>query len=174
MVGAWDYEQPGAVRKVPVVIFPVAVRMDGRTPETVAANVQECIRLHAMWLAGAAEIARRNGGGGHMTVWNHRDEEGTVVDGWLSMAVSASWTRERVAGEPAVVKEPPSQRCFGLAWDLQCEWFHGRGTLRIGTRGFLADELARVERLGVTPDVLVWCAMDGGTGRGRVRMLSKE
>ena len=51
------------VRHVPTVLFPVCI------PEAVTAQsamncVMESLTMHRRYLCGAAEVARRNGGGG--------------------------------------------------------------------------------------------------------------
>ena len=155
----------------PHVLFPVFWPADS-TPPDIAAWVCHCLKMHIVHAQAVAEIARRNGGGGHLRVeltpgrWDH------AMDGsrYTGAIAEGQWTRERLelsanvsADDADALRAGPTQRCF----TAQVEIPNGTAmpdvaTARVECTGFHANALRTLEARGLDKRTAVLAAMDGG------------
>jgi hypothetical protein len=156
-------------RPEPDVLFPV-VYPAGSKPPTIAAWLFRGLERHVHYAQAVAEIARRNGGGGHMLVelkpntWEHT-HNGQRYTGAIAVA---RWNRSRLelsAGveRPDELRAGPTQKRF----TAQVLVPNGTDTPDTATalvecRTFHADALRELEAQGWTDSVGVLVAMDGG------------
>lgn len=156
------------VRPVPTVFFPVFIP-EAVTAESAMGCVMESLSLHRRYLCGAAEIARRNGGGGYLAVEvSEACGEPQLLEGrrWQAYLARASWTRDRVRSEMEALRRGPSQTCFTVAVRVEHEGRTARRACRMEAKDKpLAGHLAECERLGADASTVVWMAMDAGEGK---------
>jgi len=166
----------GEVRHVPTVLFPVCIP-EAVTAQSAVSCVMESLTMHRRYLCGAAEVARRNGGGGHLRVEvKGACGEPQLLEGrrWLAYLAEASWFREPVQSRVEALRRGPSQACFTVAVDLEHEGRTARCSFRMESKDKrLAGHLADCERLGADATTCVWMAMDCGEG-GTALVVSAE
>jgi hypothetical protein len=159
-------------RQVPVVVLPVLWPVGADEPER-AKQVQSSLSIHRRYLAGIAEIARRNGRGGFVAV-TLSEKAGEVEDGgqaWRWVMADAVWRTAGLRTQDERLRRGPTQRCFTVEVEMEGgRWYASRMTCN---DKLLADHLRECEELGADADTLVWCAMDGGQG-GSGLMLGED
>lgn len=161
-------------RVEPAVFFPAMWPADS-TPPDIAGWVCRCLKMHIMYAQAVVEIARRNGGGGHLRVkltpgrWDHAMDgaryAGAIVEGkwsreWLELSADVS------ADDADALRAGPTQRCF----TAQVEIPNGTAmpdvaTARVDCTGYHADALRTLEAQGLDERTAVLAAMDGGNAR---------
>lgn len=165
------------VRHVPTVFFPVVIP-EAVTAESAMGCVMESLSMHRRYLCGAAEIARRNGGGGHLAVEvSETCGEPQLLEGrrWQAYVARASWTRDRVRSVMETLHRGPSQTGFTVAVRVEHEGRTARCACRMEAKDKpLAGHLAECERLGAAASTVAWMAMDAGEGRAAVVVSEGE
>lgn len=156
-------------RMEPTVLFPVYWPVDA-DPPAVAGWLLWALKTHVRYVQAVAEIARRNGGGGHLTVALKPDTWKTTVGGkrYAGAIADARWDRTPLELSPGVqhadrLHAGPTQTCF----TAQVLVPNGtdtpdKATAVLECDGFHADALRRLEAAGWDETTGVVLAMDGG------------